>query len=239
MVNNKEGISPQVYARVCGVAYLVIIATGIFGEVFVRNKIIVPGDAAATANNIVNSALLWRIGLAGDILMHLCDVVTMTIFFVLLRTVNKNLALAMLLFNLIQTSVLVANKMNLVLPLFLTGNANYLEAFNPHQLQALTYLSVKAHEFGFGIGLIFFGVECLILGYLIFKSGFLPRVLGILIQIAGLCYLTNSFSLILSPAFAGLLFPYILFPAFIGELSLCLWLIVKGVNVSKWKERLT
>jgi Domain of unknown function (DUF4386) len=237
MANLKVETSPQVYARIGGVTYLIIIVAGAFGEMFIRNTIIVSGDAAATASNIAASPLLWRIGIAGDLVMHLCDAVLTMVYYILLRPVNKNLALLSVLFGLIQTAVLVANKLNLLMPLFLLGNENYLTSFDPHQLQALAYLSVKAHGYGFGIGLIFFGVECLIDGYLIFKSGYLPGILGILIQIAGLCYLTNSFAMILAPAFANLIFPIILVPAFIGELSICLWLLVKGVNVAKWKEQ--
>lgn len=237
MPNHAVETSPQVYARIGGVAYLIIIVAGLLGEMFVRNAIIVSGNAAATANNIIASPLLWRMGIAGDLIMHICDCVLMLVFYVLLRPVNKNLALLGLLFNLIQTAVLVANKLNLLLPLFLLGNADYLKAFEPNQLQALSYLSVKLHGFGFGIGLIFFGFVCLIEGHLIRKSGFLPRAIGVLMQIAGLSYLLNSFALILAPAFADKIFPAILLPPFIGELSLCLWLLIKGVNVEKWKER--
>ena len=239
MTNHNPETSPQVYARIGGVAYLIIIVAGALGEMFVRNSIIVSGDAAATYNNIVAHPLLWRLGIVGDLIMHVCDVILMVVFYVLLKPVNKNLALAALLFNLIQTAVLVANKMNLLMPLFLSGDADYLKAFEPQQLQALAYLSVKAHGYGFGIGLIFFGFTCLVLGYLIFKSGYLPKVLGVLMQIAGLCYLINSFALILAPAFADKLFPAILLPPFIGELSLCLWLLIKGVNVPKWNERVS
>ena len=236
MTNIKVESSPQVYARIGGVAYLIIIVAGLIGEMFIRNAIIVSGDAEATAHNIMASPLLWRIGIVGDLIMHVCDVILIMVFYVLLKPVNKNLALLAALFNLVQTAVLVANKMNLLLPLFLLGDGNYLNSFEPRQLQALAYLAVKAHGYGFGIGLIFFGFECLVLGYLIYKSEYFPRILGVLMQIAGVCYLINSFALILSPAFANLLFPLILVPAFIAELSLCLWLLVKGVNISVWNR---
>ena len=123
------------------------------------------------------------------------------------------------------------------MPLFLLGDANYLKAFDPKQLQVLAYLSVKAHGYGFGIGLIFFGFVCLVNGYLIFKSGFFPKVIGVLMQIAGLGYLINSFALILAPSLENAIFPAILIPPFIGELSLCLWLIIKGVNSTRWKQK--
>ena len=237
MANHTVETSPQVYARIGGVLYLIIIVAGLFGEALVRDKLIVSGDATATANNIMASQLLWRIGIAGDLIMHVCDVPLMLVFYVLLRPVNKNLALLAVLFNLIQTAVLVAFKLNLLVALFLLGSADYLKAFEPHQLHALTYLSVKSDGYGFGIGLIFFGFECLVLGYLIFRSCYLPKILGVLMQIAGLCYLINSFALILAPAVAGALFPWVLLPAFIAELSLALWLLVKGVNVQRWKEQ--
>ena len=125
------------------------------------------------------------------------------------------------------------NKLNLMVPLFFLGNEDYLKAFDPHQLQVLAYVAIKAHGYGFGIGLIFFGFECIIDGYLIFTSGFLPKFLGVLILIAGLCYLTNSFALILFPAFSDFIFQIILTPTFIAELSMCLWLLIKGVDITK------
>jgi hypothetical protein len=117
------------------------------------------------------------------------------------------------------------------------ANADYLRVLDREQLQALAHLSIKSHAYGFGINLIFFGCVCIIIGYLIFSSGYLPRFIGVLMQIAGLSYLTKSFALIVSPSFADRLFPAILLPAFVAEGSLCLWLLAKGVNVSKWKAR--
>ena len=234
MTTAKTEASPQVYARVGGLAYLIIIVAGALGEMFIRSKLIVSGDASATTHNIAASPLLWRLGIAGDLVMHVFDLVLALVYYVLFKRVNKNLALLGLLFGMIQTAVLVANKLTLLVPLFLLENAGYLKAFSPQQLQALTYLPVKAHGYGFGIGLIFFGFECLVEGYLIFKSGFLPKFLGVLIVIAGLCYLLNSFALLLSPALADALFPAVLLPPFIGELSMCLWLLIKGVDLAKW-----
>jgi hypothetical protein len=237
MAHRPAATSPQVYARIGGILYLIIIATGIFGELFVRGKLVVAGDAGATAANILASQLLWRASIAGDLIMHVCDVPLMLIFFVLLRPVNKILALLAVLFNLVTTATLVATKLALVVALFLLGKADYLKAFEPAQLNVLTYLAIKADGHGFSIGLIFFGCECLVLGYLIYKSGYFPRVLGVLMQVAGLCYLTNSFALLLAPKVESALFPFILVPCFIGEMSLCLWLIVKGVNLAKWERQ--
>jgi hypothetical protein len=227
--------SPQTIARIGGALYLMIIVLGLFGEVIVRGRLIVP-DAAATAHNIVTSQFLWRLGITGDLIMHVCDIPLMLIFYILLKPVSKNLALLALLFNAIQSAALVAYKLNLLLALFFLGSASYLRALNPPQQEALMAVYLKADSYGFGIGLIFFGITCLVLGYLISKSGFLPRVLGVLMQIAGTCYLINSFALLLAPGFANLLFPFILIPSFIGELSLCLWMLSKGVNLKEWPE---
>jgi len=154
----------------------------------------------------------------------------------LLRPVDKNLALLAVFFNIVELPIEAASKLCLFAALFLSGNADYLKAFEPHQLQALVKISLKLHDYGFGIDLIFFGFACLLYGYLLFRSGYFPRTLGVLMAIAGLSYLTNSFTLVLAPAYAGRTFP-ILVLALIGELSLCLWLIVKGVNVQRWKEQ--
>lgn len=228
--------SPQRYARIGGLLYLVIIAAGLSGELFLRGPLIASGNAAATATHIAQSALVWREAIAGDLLMHVCDVGLMLVFFVLLRPVSLELALLAVLFNLVQTAVLVANKINLLMPLFMLSDAAYLKAFEPQQLQALAYVFVKAHDYGFGIGLIFFGVECVIVGYLIVRSRYLPKVLGLMMEVAAIAYLTNSFALILSPALADRLFPIILLPPFFAELSLALWLLVRGVNMDRWVE---
>src|SRR5690349_845767 len=122
--------SPQIYARIGGLLYIVLIVAGALGELFIRDRLVVPGDAAATAGNILASPSLWRLGIAGDLVMHVCDVFVMWALYVLLRPVNRNLALLNLLLNLVQTAVLVANKVILLVPLFLQGGADYLKAFD-------------------------------------------------------------------------------------------------------------
>ena len=229
--------SPQLYARLGGFLYLAIILFGIFGEMFVRGTLVVSGDATATVDSISRSQFLWRAGIVGDLLMHVCDVPVILILYLLLRPVSKGLALLATLFNMVQTAILAVNKLTLLFPIFLLEDVGYLKAFSAEQLHALSYLAVKAHGYGFGIGLIFFGFACLVRGHLIFRSGYLPKTLGLLLQIAGLSYLTNSFALLLAPSFATSIFPGVLVPAFIGELSVCLWLIIKGVNARQWEQR--
>jgi hypothetical protein len=163
--------------------------------------------------------------------------VLLMILYVLLRPVSRNLLLLAAFFNLVAISLEAAITMYLLEALFPLGNAGYLKAFQPEQLYAMASLSLKAHGYGFGVSLMFFGCFCVVIGYLIFRSSYLSKTIGVLMQIAGLCYLTNSFALILAPALADRISPAILLPAFVGEASLCLWLLVKGVNVQRWKEQ--
>jgi hypothetical protein len=229
--------SPQLYARIGGALYVVIIVLGLFGEAFVRDRLIVSGDVAATATNIRSQELLWRLHIAGELFLLMCAVSLLFILFVLLRPVSRDLALLAVFFNLVSIGLEAAITLYLLEALSTLGNARYLNAFSPEQLYGLARLSLRAHSNGFGVSLIFFGCFCLVVGYLIFRSGYLPRAIGVLMQIAGLSYLANSFALVLSPTVANRLFPAILVPAFIGEASLALWLLVKGVNVPKWKAK--
>ena len=229
--------SPRTLARVGGVLYLVIIVLGLLDEVAVRSRLVVGGDAAATARAIAASEPLWRAGVAGEIVLLLCAVALTLVFLVLLSPVSRALALLATLFNVVSIAIEGASALYLVSALFPLGSAGYLAALDPAQRAALAYLSIRAHGYGFGVSLVFFGCVCEVLGYLIFGSGFLPRALGVLMAVAGLCYLVNGFALILSAALAARLFPAILLPAFVGEASLCLWLLARGVDEERWRAR--
>ena len=229
--------SPQIYARIGGVLYLIIIVIGLFTEIFVRSKLIMSEDVTSTANNILASEQLWRIGFAGSLIMLLCAIPLALIMYVLLRPVSRNIALLAVFFNLVSIAVEALNNLNIFAALFPLGSSDYLKAFELNQLHVLAYLTLKLHSSGYNISLIFFGMNCLFWGYLIFKSGYFPKILGILLIICALCYVTNSFAWFLAPKFAAMLIPGILVPCFIAEASVCLWLIVKGVNVLKWKEK--
>ena len=213
---------PNRYARIGGALYLVIIVAGILGPLLTRELLIVPHDAVATAHNIAASPELWRLGIALDLVAQLCDVPVMLILFLLLSPVNRNVALLALLFNVVQTSTLVANQLTLVAA----------QLLSPDQ-PALADVALRAYSFGEPIGLVFFGFTCMLEGYLIRHSGYLPWILGLLMQIAGVAYVANSFLLLLAPDVASILF---LIPTVVAELSLALWLIVKGVDVTKFRQ---
>ena len=228
---------PQRYARWGGVLYLAIIVLGAFAEGFVANKLVVSGDAAATAHNILASPGLWRFSVAGDLLVVLFAVPLLWIEYLLLRPVGKQLVLLAVLFNLVSLAVEATSKLFLLVVVPTLGTADYLRAFGPQQLEVLANLALRSHDIAFNIALIFFGFTCIVNGYLIFKSGYLPKFVGVLMQIAGLSYLTACFAALLAPAFADLITPAILLPPLVGESSFCLWLLVKGVNIVKWQER--
>jgi hypothetical protein len=237
MRNRTVHASPQTYARIGGVLHLVIIVVGGFAELFARSRLIVSADATATANNIMASESLWRIAFAGELVMLVCDVVVALILYVLLKPIDQNLALLAAFFRLMHVAIYGITGLSNLAALFILEGGDYLTAFQPHQRQALALLSIKLHREGYAIALIFFGFHCLFLGYLIIRSGYFPRILGILMIVASLCYLTNSFACILAPLFRAILFPGILLPVFVAEASLSLWLTVKGVNIAKWEER--
>jgi hypothetical protein len=231
--------SPQVYARLGGALYLVVIVFGLFAEGFVNDKLIVSGDAAATAHNIMAAPLLWKLSVAGNLIVPVLAIAQTWIYYLLLRPVSRTLVLLSVFFNLVSLAVEAVSKLFLLVVLPTLGNADYLRAFEPQQLQALAYLALKAHDVAFNIALIFFGCACLVDGYLIFLSRYLPRLVGILLQIAGVCYLTACFAALFAPTLANLIIPAILIPPLIGESTMCLWLLIKGVNIPKWQERLS
>ena len=236
MMHLLDAKRARLVARVGGVLYLIIIVLGALGEAVVRGSIVVPGNATATAANLRSMEWLWRLGVAGEIVLLTCATALALILYVLLRPVSRDLALGAVFFNLVCIAIEGVAAVSLAAALLPMTNAAYLNAFTPEQLNVVAMLSVRSHSAGFGIALIFFGVECVLLGYLISRSGYMPRFIGVLMQIAGACYVINSFALLLSPPLSSRLFPAILIPSLIAELSLALWLLVKGVRAEKWDQ---
>jgi hypothetical protein len=237
MTAQTLGTSPQHYARLCGILYLYIIAAGMFAELFVRSGLIVSTDAAATAKNIATNQFLFRVGFSGELLHITFDVVVAVILYALLRPIDRNVALLAAFMRLACDIILAVASLSHFAALRLLADASYLSSFSEDQLHTLALLALTLHADGYAISLLFFSFACLTLGYLIYRSGFLPATIGLLMAIAGGCYLINSLSYFLAPAFAASLFPGLFVPIFIAELSLALWLTIKGVNVAKWEAR--
>lgn len=229
-------MSPQRYARLCGLLYLYIIVAGMFAELFVRSRLVVSTDAAATARNIMANESLFRLGFSGELLHIAFDVVVAVLLYALLRPIDRNVALLAAFMRFACDVVLAVTSLSHFAALQLLADASYLKTFSSEQLDTLALLALKLHGDGYAISLVFFGFACLSLGYLIFRARFLPRTIGVLMAIAGVCYLINSFSHFLAPTFAATLFPGLFVPIFVAELSLALWLTVKGVNAEKWDQ---
>jgi hypothetical protein len=235
MIDRIEEASPLLKARIAGALYLLIIVGGGFAEIFVRQALTVHGDAAATAHNIAAFESLYRLGFAADLFNLIFGIAMALLFYDLFRAVSSSLAMLAMFFTLISTAINAALNILALLPLLLLSGGEYLKVFATNQLAAMALFSLELHAQGFAISLTFFAVQCVLTGYLIFRSTFLPRFLGVLYALAGLCYLINSFAIFLSPALEARIFPAILLPCFVGEASVCLWLLVAGVNVSRFE----
>jgi hypothetical protein len=223
--------SPQLIARTAGGLYLGLIVVGAIGY-FIGASFLVPGDAAATATNILASEPRWRLAIVALLVMLACDVAVAALFYVLFVQVSRPVAMLAVGFRLVQASLQAVAVLARLAPVTILRDAPSKEAFSPDQLQALSRLSLRLFEQGFELGLLFFGVDCLAVGWLILRSRFLPPVLGVAVILAGLCYLTDGVVGLLFPSFD---FPFdILLLAYLAELALCLWLLVLGIDEAAW-----
>jgi hypothetical protein len=235
-MDSVAGASPRQLARIAGALYLINIVLGAFAIGIVPAMLFAP-DPAATAHYIQTHELLYRSALVAHIVVTLTNVPLAVIFYDLFKVVNRRLAMLDVFFTLVATAVEVAGLVNQFAPLVLLGSGPYSSALPAAQLQALAYMPGALSAIDYDIYTVFFGFDIIFVGYLVFRSTFLPRVIGVLLAIDGLAYLVYSFADLLAPGFAGHLVPWIQLPALFGEGSLCLWLLVVGVDAERWKER--
>jgi hypothetical protein len=231
----REG-SPRLKARIAGALYLIVIVTAGFAEIFVRGRFVVRCDAGATAANILAHEFLYRLGGAADLINLACDTTLALLFYELLKPVSRSLSLLAAFFRLMHVAILAVCTLGHFAPLIFLGGARDLNVFSAEQLQELALVSLRLHGQGYHITLVFFGFSCLLLGYLICRSIFLPRIFGVLLAVAGSGYLIISFANFIAPAFRARI-SLILLPSGIAELSLTLWLLVMGVNAQRWKQQ--
>ena len=220
-------------ARTAGIFYLLIIVSGIFAEFFVRSSLIVPGEISLSVEHIIRSESLFRISIVGDVIMIISDIIVALLFYNLFKPVNKLFSLLAALFRFVQATILSVNLLNLFAVLSIIKQGSIPPVFEIQQLNELAGILLNLFENGYSLGLLFFGINCAIIGFLIIKSEFLPRVLGIMLLIASLGYLSDSFAKILMTnynAYKAVFELVVFIPAVIAELSLCLWLIIKGVK---------
>jgi hypothetical protein len=230
--------SPRSRARAAGAVYLLFFLTAVLGEVFLRQAGIsgiqasVSGDAAAVANGLLAHETSFRIGFALGLVSIACYVALTALLYQLLRPVSGTLALVAAFFSLVGLTVQAVGTLFQLAPLILLGGGPYPGAFTVKELQALALLFLDLNARAGSIGLVFDGLFQLLTGYLIFRSTFLPRVLGALLALAGLGWLT-----VLWPPLAGALSTPTAVLGVVAEASLMLWLLVRGVDVPRWEER--
>jgi hypothetical protein len=224
-------------ARIAGLCYLMVIAGGLFAEGLVLGSLVVPGDAAATARAVAADEALWRWGVAVHLLYLIPAVVVNVIVCGLFKPVGPTLARLALVFSLAGVTVEAASLLQLYVPLAMVEEGGALAALGQGQRQAVSYLAISLYSTGFGFALLFFAGFCVLVGVLILRSLLVPGVLGAMMIVAGACYGVNTMALILSPALSDRLVPGILLPILLAELSLALWLVVKGVKVEAPEAR--
>jgi len=229
MIVKEKVDSLKKTARVAGGLYLLVIVFGMFAELYVNLRLIVPGDAAVTASNITSSETLFRIGFMSGLFHHTCFLLLVLVFYKLLKPVNKNLAALMVVLGLGAVPIMMLNMLNQFAVLLLLSGTDYLTVFTVEQLQALALLFLDFHSYGYFIAGMFSGLFLLPLGYLIFKSGYIPKVLGVLLMLGCFGYLTELFIVFVFPSYE--MISYLGFAvAIIAELSITFWLLLKGIK---------
>lgn len=217
-------------AAIAGLLYLICIVSGFSAEAFVRGTLVAYGDAALTASRILAAPSVYRWGFLADLISFTTGILVSVIFYDLFRVVSRPVARVALAFAIVSNTVSIAASIFCYAPLYLLSGANYLDAFAPGQLHAMALLSLHLYQFAFMVNLGLFSVDCLATGYLIYKSTFLPRVLGVMLAIGGVGYLYNSVAYFMPPAVLPDLFPYSYVPSFIAETTLALWLVIARVD---------
>jgi hypothetical protein len=224
----------QAYARTAGVLLLISLIAGGYGEGYVPSKIIVPNDAAATAANIKAFTFVFRLGFAAFLVESICDTVLALNFYVLLKPVNRHLSLLAAFLGIMAAATFAVTELFYFMALTCVSNAPYLKTFEPGQLETLALLFLKYYTYGGAVFTVYYGLEWIVRSYLIFFSGYLPKLLAILMAIGGLGFVLRNFLFVLAPAYASDVLLMLLFP---GALLMMGWLIFRGVDIVKWNER--
>ncbi len=233
-VNRK---SIQGLAKIAGGLYLLITVLAIFTHFYVPGELIVAGDASITANNIAENQSLFRGGIFSELIILLSEVVLSLILYVIFKPVSKTLSLISAVSRLAMTTIHGFNVLNKIFVLVLLSGAGYLSVFDPNELNALVMFFLDGYSYGFGLGIVFLGLHAILLGYLIFVSGYFPKFLGILFVLASLGYFIDSFLLLLLPSYVpGQAF--IAIPIAIAELAFPIWLLIKGINMQGWQKHI-
>jgi len=232
---DRIAAAPRTSARLAGSLYVIVILAGAFAEILVRQRLVVANNAAATASNILAHEQLFRWGFAADLVSGLCVMPLVLLLYELFKVVNRRVALLAVFYSLVACAVQSAALLGHFAPLILLKRGHSL-GVDSQLLQAQTYMALQLQGIGYAAALAFFGGTMLTRGYLILRSTFFPRIIGVLLAIEGVSYLVNSFTDFLAPGFAATVFS-VLMVAGLAEVAFALWLLVMGVNEERWKEQ--
>lgn len=221
-------------ARAAGSLYLLIFVIAPFAFLISKADVLVDGDAAATAANLAANETQFRLGMAAESVVFLVEIVLAALLYVILRPVSRGLSFAAAAARVAEAIVQAANLLTSFVALTLVGGAGYLAAFQPDELNALTSLFLDANEFMILVWGLFFGLHLALLGYLVYKADFFPKILGLLLMLASVGYFAESFGNILTPSSADLLANLVMVLAIPGELVFALYLVIKGIDVDNW-----
>jgi len=235
MKTNELNLSAKTLARTTGFFYLLIITGGLISGMFVRGTLIDHTNAEITLNNIIQNEALFRLGFLGDLIMVLSDVMVSVLFYFLLVNVHKGLAILAAVFRLLQSSVLGANLINLFKPVIMIQGAEKMSTEQLTELSRDVMTQMQVFDYGYLISGVFFAINCLLMGVLLYKSADFPKFIGIMIFIAGLGYMFNSMASFLVPSLIEISAMVMLFTAVIAELTFCAYLLTAGVR-NKSKE---
>ncbi|MBI4893169.1 MAG: DUF4386 domain-containing protein [Acidobacteria bacterium] len=228
----SSDLSPNTKARLAGVLLLITMAGGAFAQGIIASRLIVGGDAAATAGNITTHEALYRLAFAVYLMEMACQIAATVLFYDLLKPVSKPGASLMAAFGLAGCTIKTLGRVFFFAPLLVLGGGGYLRAFNVGQLQAASLLALRLNYTAETIAMVFFGLGSLLKGYLVFRSTFLPQALGVLSSAGGLGWMFYLYE-----PLAFRLQSYIVGAGFVGALATVLWLLVKGIDDQRWKER--
>lgn len=218
-------------ARIAGLLYLVVVLTGILSLAYIPSQTVVWNDAAASFRKLSQSAQLFRLGIAANLLCSLFFLLLPLVLYRLLSPVNKSWAILMVVFAAASVPISIVNIQHKFAVLTLISGENYLQPFSIGQLQSQVMFYLQQYENGNVVVQLFWGLWLLPFGYLVYRSGILPKLLGILLMLGCLGYLINCFGNILFPAYSSLgISSYVRLPASIGEIGACLWLLLFGAK---------
>ena len=239
MAHSTMAIPPKTYARIAGILYLIIAVVGGFSILYVPSVILAPGDAAKTAANLLANQGLFGLGVVADVVVMTTEIVLSAMLFVLFKPTSPTLSMIAMVSRLTMVLVMAINLLIYITPMLLLRDVDQ-GGLGIDQRQAAAQVLFEAHRYGIYIWDIFFGMHLAALGYLIVKSGYFPRLLGLAIVIGSLGYLLEGLLKVtfFENAALGTAVVVLLVVASVSELAFALWLLVRGPNIAAWEKKL-